>query len=165
MDQWVELSRITISGPMTRKEDLLLLSRPYEASEGEEVCDMTSHLIVCMQPVNTFLFVPFVSLLLLHHFSFFLNLLFFFLRWGMIIQHFSRATICDPAEGTGQFPVHMVVTDALCARTQEPEFKFPNFSCRALCTLLRGGDYSPLWYILIHAWWKIKSWPLADAIT
>lgn len=76
MDQWVELSRITISGPMTRKEDLLLLSRSYEASEGEEVCDMTSHLIVCMQPVNIFLFVPFVSLLLLHHFSFFLNFFF-----------------------------------------------------------------------------------------
>ena len=29
---------------------------------------------------------------------------FFFFAWRVIIQHFSRATICDPAEGPGQFP-------------------------------------------------------------
>ena len=83
----------------------------------------------------------FYSSLSFHSFSYitfsflFKFFFFFFLRWGMIIQHFSRATICDPAEGPGQFPVHMAVTDALCARTQEPEFKLPNFSCRAPCTL------------------------------
>ena len=73
----------------------------------------------------------------------------------MIIQHFSRATICDPAEGPGQFPEHTAVTDGLCARTQELFASTHELFLRALTlqnsTYVHRGDYySPVLYVLIH---------------
>lgn len=109
---------------------------------------MTSNLIVCILPVNTFYSsLSFQSVL--HHFSF------FFFAWRVIIQRFSRATICDPAEGPGQFPEHTAMTDALCARTQEPEFNSQTFPALMLQNPMYihrcgAGDYSPLWYGMIH---------------
>lgn len=86
---------------------------------------MTSHLIVSTQPVKHILFLP-------SHFSPYYVTSSFFLRGGVIIQHFSRATICDPAEGPGRFPEHTAVTDALCSHAKNLSLTLKLFQRRTI---------------------------------
>lgn len=108
---------------MTRKEDFLSpQSRSLKASGVKEVHDMTSNLAAYTLPVNTFynFFPVHFSDNYIIIFYLFIYLFFFLSTWKVIIQRFNWATICDPAEGPGQFPEHPAMTDALCVRTQEP---------------------------------------------
>lgn len=100
--QWVELSRITISGAMTRKEDFISPSRSYEANgvKRSVTRPADSLPIRCLWThcIFPFHFTPsYISFWSGFHF-------FFFPGWNLIIQQFSRATICDPAEGAWAIP-------------------------------------------------------------
>lgn len=158
MDQWVEPPWITTSGAMTRKEDFVLPSRSYMA-EG-----VRGGLWPDRLPPSTaskhISFFPFISYYITCCCCFFF-FLFFSLRGVVIIRRFSQATICEPAEGPGQFPEHAAMTDALCAGTQRTREYLWNFFAAAYAAEFhvntrrcRAGDYCPLGYMLFRLWLK-----------
>lgn len=112
----------------------------------------------CLYSTSEHIFIP------SFHFSpYYVTFFFFFFAWMVIIQRFSRATICDTAEGPGQFPEHTAMTDVICAHTQEPEFDSKTFHlclcCRIPCTytIVVSGIIYALWNALIRLWLKWKA--------
>lgn len=144
MDQWPEFSQITISGWWLGKRIFSVQADDIRPAGWEGLWHyQTSSLSICSQWTRFNLSTHFSP-------SYFF---FFFFAWRVIIHHFSRATICGPSEGSGQFPEHEALPDALRAHTQEPELNSQTYPVLRLQNAVyiyqcSEWDKSPLCYCI-----------------